>query len=94
MSSLKDRIAATLDANADTRRQAEIDLRYVRCVNPTVVVSSLIFHQAEDQPGFPDALLNILEIEQDSVIRQASTYFYYVFVIYYVLTTSYSRSVP
>jgi hypothetical protein len=31
MSGLRDRIAATLNANADTRRQAEIDLKYVRC---------------------------------------------------------------
>lgn len=49
---LRSRIAATLESNADARRQAEIDLKY-----------------AEDQPGFPDALLNILEAEQDAGVR-------------------------
>ena len=28
---LRERISATLDANADVRRQAELDLKYVRC---------------------------------------------------------------
>ncbi|KAL0265089.1 Nonsense-mediated mRNA decay protein 5 [Diplodia seriata] len=49
---LRSRIAATLESNADARRQAEIDLKY-----------------AEDQPGFPDALLNILEAEQEAGVR-------------------------
>lgn len=30
VAALRDRIQATLDSNADTRRQAEIDLKYVR----------------------------------------------------------------
>lgn len=29
---LKERIRATLDANADVRRQAEIDLKHVSCL--------------------------------------------------------------
>ncbi|KAF2145110.1 uncharacterized protein K452DRAFT_316224 [Aplosporella prunicola CBS 121167] len=49
---LRSRIQATLDTNADARRQAELDLKY-----------------AEDQPGFPDALLNILEAEQEAGVR-------------------------
>jgi hypothetical protein len=57
MASLRDRIAATLDANADVRRQAELDLKY-----------------AEEQPGFPDALLNILQVEQDPGVRQSGLY--------------------
>ena len=55
MATLRDRIAATLDPNADVRRQAELDLKY-----------------AEEQPGFPDALANILEVEQDPGVRQSS----------------------
>ncbi|KAF2236154.1 ARM repeat-containing protein [Viridothelium virens] len=51
-SALRDRIKATLDANANTRKQAELELRH-----------------AEDQPGFPDCLLNILETEQDQGVR-------------------------
>ncbi|KAF2097936.1 ARM repeat-containing protein [Rhizodiscina lignyota] len=49
---LRDRIRATLDNNADIRRQAELDLKF-----------------AEDKPGFTDALLNILEREQDAGVR-------------------------
>ncbi|KAL8743113.1 MAG: hypothetical protein Q9190_004505 [Brigantiaea leucoxantha] len=49
---LRDRIQATLDPNADARRQAELDLKY-----------------AEDQPGFTNALLDILESEQDNGTR-------------------------
>ncbi|KAI9704033.1 MAG: hypothetical protein M1820_005654 [Bogoriella megaspora] len=49
---LRDRIKATLDANANHRKQAEIELRH-----------------AEEQPGFPEALLNILEIEQEHGVR-------------------------
>ena len=55
MATLRDRIAATLNPNADIRRQAELDLKY-----------------AEEQPGFPDALANILEVEQDPGVRQSS----------------------
>ncbi|KAH0286741.1 ARM repeat-containing protein [Aureobasidium namibiae CBS 147.97] len=49
---LRTRIQATLSANADARRQAELDLR-----------------NAEDTPGFCEALLNILEAEQDQAVR-------------------------
>ncbi|KAI9700716.1 MAG: hypothetical protein M1836_002085 [Candelina mexicana] len=49
---LRNRIQATLETNADARRQAELDLKY-----------------AEDKPGFPDALLDILQAEQDNGIR-------------------------
>ncbi|KAF2084997.1 ARM repeat-containing protein [Saccharata proteae CBS 121410] len=49
---LRNRIQATLDTNADNRRQAELDLK-----------------SAEDKPGFPDALLSILESEQDNSVR-------------------------
>ncbi|KAG9752614.1 ARM repeat-containing protein, partial [Aureobasidium melanogenum] len=49
---LRTRIQATLSANADARRQAELDLR-----------------NAEDTPGFCEALLNILEAEQDPAVR-------------------------
>ncbi|KAF2457955.1 putative nonsense-mediated mRNA decay protein [Lineolata rhizophorae] len=49
---VRDRIKGTLDANADIRRQAEIDLKY-----------------AEDQRGFLDALLNVLEAEQEPGVR-------------------------
>ncbi|KAG9673490.1 ARM repeat-containing protein, partial [Aureobasidium melanogenum] len=49
---LRTRIQATLSANADARRQAELDLR-----------------NAEDTPGFCEALLNILETEQDPAVR-------------------------
>ncbi|KAG9890904.1 hypothetical protein KCV05_g18179, partial [Aureobasidium melanogenum] len=48
---LRTRIQATLSANADARRQAELDLR-----------------NAEDTPGFCEALLNILEAEQDTAV--------------------------
>ncbi|KAL4956161.1 armadillo-type protein [Aspergillus filifer] len=43
---------STLDANADTRRQAEIDLKY-----------------AETQPGFINALLDILQGEQVNAVQ-------------------------
>ncbi|EAS33409.3 nonsense-mediated mRNA decay protein [Coccidioides immitis RS] len=49
---LRDRIQATLDANGDIRRQAELDLKY-----------------AESQPGFPNALCDILQAEQDQAVR-------------------------
>ncbi|TKA50012.1 hypothetical protein B0A49_11725, partial [Cryomyces minteri] len=49
---IRDRIQATLDPNADIRRQAELDLKF-----------------AEDKPGFLDALLNILEAEQEQGVR-------------------------
>ncbi|KAL9107715.1 MAG: hypothetical protein Q9227_007430 [Pyrenula ochraceoflavens] len=49
---LRDRIHRTLDANADIRRQAELDLKY-----------------AEEQPGFINAILDILQGEQENAIR-------------------------
>lgn len=52
---LRDRIQRTLDANADIRRQAELDLKY-----------------AEEQPGFPAALLDILQGERDNAVRLSS----------------------
>ncbi|KAI5307952.1 hypothetical protein KEM55_006963, partial [Ascosphaera atra] len=55
---LRNRIQATLDPNADNRRQAEADLKY-----------------AEDQPGFSNALLDILQAEQDNAV-QLSTVVY------------------
>ncbi|KAL2872424.1 armadillo-type protein [Aspergillus lucknowensis] len=52
MEALRNRIQSTLDANADIRRQAEIDLKY-----------------AETQPGFINALLDILQGEQDNAVQ-------------------------
>ncbi|TVY45621.1 putative importin [Lachnellula subtilissima] len=49
---LRDRIVATLDADADARRRAELDLK-----------------AAEEHPGFTDALLDILQAEQEGPIR-------------------------
>ncbi|KAA6412816.1 MAG: nonsense-mediated mRNA decay (Nmd5) [Lasallia pustulata] len=49
---LRNRIQSTLTPNADTRRQAELDLKY-----------------AEEQPGFTNALLDILQVEQDNGVR-------------------------
>jgi len=56
---LRTGIQASLDANADTRRQAEIDLK-----------------TAEETPGFLDALLNILETEQDNGVRQSTAIYF------------------
>ncbi|KAH8690809.1 armadillo-type protein [Talaromyces proteolyticus] len=52
VNALRDRIQATLDANADNRRQAELDLKY-----------------AETQPGFINALLDILQAEQNNAVQ-------------------------
>ncbi|OJJ58646.1 hypothetical protein ASPSYDRAFT_57909 [Aspergillus sydowii CBS 593.65] len=49
---LRNRIQSTLDANADIRRQAELDLKY-----------------AETQPGFINALLDILQGEQVNAVQ-------------------------
>jgi hypothetical protein len=38
MAELRDRIAATLDTNADTRRQAELDLKSVRSLIESLAV--------------------------------------------------------
>ncbi|KAF2761125.1 ARM repeat-containing protein [Pseudovirgaria hyperparasitica] len=48
-------IQLTLEADIDTRRKAELDLK-----------------RAEEQPGFTDALLNILESEQVHAVRLAT----------------------
>ncbi|KAI4290501.1 MAG: hypothetical protein L6R35_000225 [Caloplaca aegaea] len=63
MAVLRDRIRTTLDINADARRQAELDLKYV---------SRVYGKEAEEQPGFINALLNILQAEQDNAIRLSS----------------------
>ncbi|KAJ5635085.1 uncharacterized protein N7484_008398 [Penicillium longicatenatum] len=52
VTALRDRIQSTLDANADNRRQAELDLKY-----------------AETQPGFINALLDILQGEQNNAVQ-------------------------
>ncbi|KAJ5233055.1 hypothetical protein N7468_006011 [Penicillium chermesinum] len=52
VTALRDRIQSTLDANADTRQQAELDLKY-----------------AETQPGFINALLDILQGEQNNAVQ-------------------------
>ncbi|OJJ31152.1 hypothetical protein ASPWEDRAFT_119296 [Aspergillus wentii DTO 134E9] len=52
VTALRDRIQSTLDANADNRRQAELDLKY-----------------AETQPGFINALLDILQAEQNNAVQ-------------------------
>ena len=31
----------------------------------------MLFEQAEEQPGFPNALLDVLEAEQDNGVRQS-----------------------
>ncbi|OAX84464.1 hypothetical protein ACJ72_01164 [Emergomyces africanus] len=49
---LRERIQATLNTNADSRQQAEADLKF-----------------AEEQPGFINALLDILQAEQDNGVR-------------------------
>ncbi|KAI9890158.1 MAG: hypothetical protein M1814_004439 [Vezdaea aestivalis] len=52
INALRSRITATLDPNADTRRQAELDLK-----------------QAETQPGFTNALLDILQSDSDHGVQ-------------------------
>ncbi|KAL4818822.1 armadillo-type protein [Aspergillus spinulosporus] len=52
VAALRNRIQSTLDANADIRRQAELDLKY-----------------AETQPGFINALLDILQGEQVNAVQ-------------------------
>ncbi|POS84582.1 ARM repeat-containing protein, partial [Erysiphe pulchra] len=52
---LRSRIVATLDADADVRRRAELDLK-----------------TAEEHPGFTDALVDILQAEQEPPIRMST----------------------
>ena len=72
---IRDCIQKTVDINADTRRQAELDLRFVSQSLPTYCPFGLKLTaiQAEEQPGFLNALLNILQAEQDTSIRQSGT---------------------
>lgn len=58
-SGLRERIQATLDANAQNRQAAEHDLKL-----------------AEEQQGFLDALLNILESEQNSGVRLSAVIYF------------------
>lgn len=52
VAALRDRIQSILDSNAETRQQAELDLRY-----------------AENQPGFTNALLDILQAEPNNAVQ-------------------------
>lgn len=72
---LRIRIQYTLDPNADIRRQAELDLKYVRR-RPREDRKSRteIYCQAEEQPGFINALLDILQAEHDIGVRLPSIY--------------------
>jgi hypothetical protein len=70
---LRGRILATLDSDADTRRRAELELKTVRLALQTFQGNLLIiFSQAEEHPGFTDALLDILQGEQEEQIRLSS----------------------
>ena len=75
VSVLRSRIQSTVHPNADLRRQAELDLRYVSCLPHLCyhcVLTSPV--QAEEQPGFLNALLEILQAEQDNSIRLSSIF--------------------
>jgi hypothetical protein len=70
---LRIRIQSTLDPIADIRRQAELDLKYVRCLPREDRQSPTEKHcQAEEQPGFINALLDILQAEHDPGVRLPS----------------------
>lgn len=72
---LRNRIQSTLDPNADIRRQAELDLRYVCCQKFIKKVGKPKLTRvvkAENQPGFTSALLDILQAEQDNGVRLSS----------------------
>jgi hypothetical protein len=71
---LRGRIVATLDADADARRRAELDLKTVsssvqNCQGHVLTMPL----EAEDHPGFTDALLEILQAEQEASVRLSST---------------------
>ena len=71
---LRNRIQSTVDPNADVRRQAELDLRYVSFLVILFPECAKNGHfKAEEQPGFTNALLNILQAEQENSIRLSST---------------------
>lgn len=72
---LRGRIVATLDADADARRRAELDLKAVsssvqNCQGHVLTISL----KAEEHPGFTDALLDILQAEQEAAARLSSTH--------------------
>lgn len=70
---LRIRIQYTLDPNADIRRQAELDLKYVRrLLREDRKSRTEIYCQAEEQPGFINALLDILQAEHDIGVRLPS----------------------
>ena len=71
---LRERIKATLDTNASTRKQAELELRHVHLTMPASLPLSLTILQAEEQPGFPDCLLDILETEREHGVRLSSAW--------------------
>ena len=80
---LRNCIQSTLDPNADARRQAELDLKYVCYHGFTYPLPSSTIAKsfrcrstakAENQPGFTSALLDILQAEQDNGIRLSSVF--------------------
>lgn len=73
---LRDRIQATLTADANVRRQAELDLRQVNMHGSMKRGSHANkAAQAEENPALLDALVHILEVETDNGVRQASQSF-------------------
>lgn len=74
-SALRGRILATLDADADTRRRAELELKSVSIYHRLSSQGYLLIEcsQAEEHPGFTDALLDILQAEQEEQVRMSST---------------------
>ena len=72
---MRGRIVATLNADADARRRAELDLKTVSpCVQNCQGHVLTIPLKAEDHPGFTDALLEILQAEQEASVRLSSTH--------------------
>jgi hypothetical protein len=72
---LRGRIVATLDADADARRRAELDLKTVSPSVQSCQGHMLTIHlKAEEHPGFTDALLEILQAEQEASVRLSSTH--------------------
>ena len=71
---LRDCIASTLSPDSTTRVQAELTLKSVFVHIPLVLATEADCYllQAEEQPGFPNALLDILQGEQDNGVRLSS----------------------
>jgi hypothetical protein len=70
---LRGRIVATLDTDADARRRAELDLKSVS--NAIAMCEGLVLTltlKAEEHPFFTDALLDILQAEQEASVRLSS----------------------